>query len=90
MKKRPLDYFKQDFYADSAAFGGIPATKCGLEFFPREKVIFASDCPFDPEQGTMFPRVTIQILDSLDLTKEDRDRIYYKNLEGITGKTFVK
>jgi predicted TIM-barrel fold metal-dependent hydrolase len=90
LNKRPLDYFKQDFYADSAAFGGIPATKCGLEFFPREKVIFASDCPFDPEQGTMFPRVTIQILDSLDLTKEDRDRIYYKNLEAVTGRQLVR
>ena len=33
LKKRPLDYFKQDFYADTAVFGGVPATKCGLEFF---------------------------------------------------------
>ena len=29
LKKRPLDYFKQDFWADTAAFGGVPATKCG-------------------------------------------------------------
>ena len=34
LKKRPLDYFKHDFYADTAAFGGVPATKCGLEFYP--------------------------------------------------------
>src|SRR3954452_2924078 len=89
LKKRPLDYFKQDFYADTAAFGGVPATKCGLEFFPRDKVIFASDCPFDPEQGTMFPRVTLQILESLNLSKGDQDKIFYQNLERITGRKLV-
>ncbi len=54
LKKRPLDYFKQDFWADTAAFTAVPATKAGLEFFPLEKIVFASDCPFDPEGGTMY------------------------------------
>src|SRR6266481_3700766 len=90
LKKRPLDYFKQDFYADTAVFGGKPATKCGLEFFPLEKIVFASDCPFDPEGGTMYPRVTLQILDSLDIPKADREKIDYKNLEAITGAKLVK
>jgi len=89
LKKRPLDYFKQDFYADTAVFGGVPATKCGLEFFPRDKVIFASDCPFDPERGTMYPRLTLQILDSLDLSRADREAIDYKNLEAVTGRKLV-
>ena len=56
LKKRPLDYFKNDFWADTAAFTAVPATKCGMEFFPTDKIVFASDCPFDPEGGTMFPR----------------------------------
>jgi uncharacterized protein len=90
LKKRPLDYFKQDFYADTAVFGGVPATKCGLEFFPRDKVIFASDCPFDPERGTMYPRLTLQILDSLDLSRADREMIDYKNLESVTGRKLVR
>jgi len=54
LKKRPLDYFKNDFWADTAAFTAEPATKCGMEFFPIDKIVFASDCPFDPEGGTMF------------------------------------
>src|SRR5262249_26141908 len=90
LQKRPLDYCKQHFYADTAVFGGKPATKCGLEFFPLEKIIFASDCPFDPEGGTMYPRVTLQILDSLDIPKADREKINYKNLEAVTGATLVK
>jgi predicted TIM-barrel fold metal-dependent hydrolase len=90
LKKRPLDYFKQDFFADTAVFGGRPATVCGLEFFPREKAIFASDCPFDPEKGPMYIRETMNILDSLELSQEDRDKIYFKNLEAMVGKKLVK
>jgi len=26
----------------------------------------------------------------MDWTREERDQVYYKNLERITGKTFVK
>jgi predicted TIM-barrel fold metal-dependent hydrolase len=90
LKKRPLDYFKQDFYCDTAVFGSHAATVCGLAFFPLDKVVFASDCPFDPEKGTGYIRETLKILDGLDLSKESREKIYYKNLERITGKTFVK
>jgi aminocarboxymuconate-semialdehyde decarboxylase len=90
LKKRVLDYFKQDFWADTAVFTAEPATKAGLDFFPRDKVVFASDCPYDPEGGTMYPRETLRILDSLDLSKVDRDKIYFKNLEAVTGRTLVK
>lgn len=90
LKKRPLDYFKQDFYADTATFGSRAAMVCGFDFYPLDQIVFASDCPFDPERGPGYIRDTIQILDSLDLSKEARDKIYFRNLERITGKTFVK
>jgi predicted TIM-barrel fold metal-dependent hydrolase len=78
MKKRPLDYFK-DFYADSATFGSRSATVCGLDFYGADKVLFASDCPFDPEGGTGYIRETIAILEGLELSQEDREKICYKN-----------
>jgi len=90
LKKRPLDYFKQDFYADTAVFGGVPATKCGLEFYPIDKILFASDCPFDPENGAMYPRETLRILEGLNLDKTTSDKIFYKNLEAVTGRKLVK
>jgi aminocarboxymuconate-semialdehyde decarboxylase len=90
LKKRPLDYFKQDFYADTAVFTARPATVCGLDFYPLDKVVFASDCPFDPEKGTMYPRETLKILDSLPMSKADRDKIYFKNFEAMTGVKLVK
>ena len=89
LKKRPLDYFKQDFNADSAVFGSRAATVCGLEFYGADKVVFASDCPFDPEGGTQYIRETIEIVDGLDISKDDRDKIYFRNIEKLTGKTFV-
>jgi predicted TIM-barrel fold metal-dependent hydrolase len=90
LKKRPLDYFKEDFYADTAVFGSRSATACGLEFYGADNIVFASDCPFDPEGGPMYIRETIKILDALPISKVDRDKIYFKNIEKLTGKTFVK
>jgi predicted TIM-barrel fold metal-dependent hydrolase len=90
LKKRPIDYFKQNFYADTAVFGGVGATKCGFDFYPVDKIIFASDCPFDPEKGPGYIRVTLEILEGLGLSKDVKDKVYYKNLEALTGKKFVK
>src|SRR5262245_27472346 len=88
LKKRPFDYFKQDFYADSAVFGSRAATICGLEFYGMDRVVFASDCPFDPEGGTQYIRETIAIIDGLALGERDRQLIYSGNLERLTGRRF--
>jgi aminocarboxymuconate-semialdehyde decarboxylase len=90
LKKRPLDYFKQNFHADTAVFGARAATVCGLDFYPLDKVVFASDCPFDPEKGTGYIRETLKILDNLPMPKADRDKIYYQNLEALTGAKLVR
>jgi predicted TIM-barrel fold metal-dependent hydrolase len=84
LKKRPLDYFK-DFYADSAVFGSRAATVCGLEFYGADRVLFASDCPFDPERGPGYIRDTIAILESLELSREDREKICFRNAEKLLG-----
>ncbi|MHA1538212.1 MAG: amidohydrolase family protein [Alphaproteobacteria bacterium] len=78
LKKRPLDYF-HDFYADTAVFGSVAATRCGLDFFGSEKVLFASDAPFDPEKGAMYIRETIALLDGLGLPPADLEAIYHGN-----------
>ena len=90
LKKRILDYFKQDFITDTCTFGSKAGMVCGLDFYGIDRVIFASDCPFDPEKGTGYIRETIKILDGLDLSKADKDKIFYQNLEGLVGKKLVK
>ncbi len=88
LQKRPLDYFKHDFYADTAVFGGVPATHAGLAFYDLDKIVFASDCPFDPEKGTMYTRETLRILEGIDLPTADKEKIWHGNLETLTGVKF--
>ena len=90
LKKRPLDYFKHSFYADTATFSAEPAMHTGLAFFDHDKIVFASDCPFDPEKGTMYTRDTLRILEGIDMPKATRDAIWHGNLERITGTKLVK
>jgi predicted TIM-barrel fold metal-dependent hydrolase len=81
LKKRPLDYFKQ-FYADTALFGSRSGTRCGLDFFGADHAIFASDAPFCPEPG-VYIRETIRVIEELDLTAADREKIYQGNAERL-------
>ena len=84
LKKRPFDYFK-DFYADTAVFGSRPATVCGLDFYGEDRVLFASDSPFDPEKGPGYIRDTIRVLESIDMPIEKREKISFRNAEKLLG-----
>ena len=83
MKKRPVDYFKM-FYADTALFGGAAATQCGLTFFGLDRVLFASDVPFEPSPG-LYIRETIRCVESLPISTAERDQIYRGNAERLLG-----
>jgi hypothetical protein len=78
LKKPHLEYFKM-FYADSALFGSLSGTICGLDFFGIDKVLFASDSPFDPEKGPGYIRETIKVIDALPISEADRGKIYEEN-----------
>ena len=78
MVKRPIEYFRM-FYGDTAVGASRAAICCGLNFFGAKRVLFATDCPFDPEGGPMFIRETIEAIDSLDISDEDRRAIYHMN-----------
>jgi len=84
LKKRPLDYFKL-FYADTATFGSRMAILSAIDFFGADNVLFASDAPFDPEGGPFYIRETIRILDALEISEEDRQKIYRDNAVKLLG-----
>ena len=84
LKKRPFEYFK-DFYADTATFGSRAAMVCGLEFFKVDHVLFASDCPFDPEKGPGYIRDTIRVLESIEMPQSTREKICFGNAERLFG-----
>jgi uncharacterized protein len=85
MKKRPIDYFRS-FYADTALFGARSATRCGLDFFGVDHVVFASDMPFEPAPG-MYARETIEVIESLGLSEADKHKIYCGNAQRLLKLT---
>jgi uncharacterized protein len=78
MGKSPIEYFKM-FYADTVLGGSSSALRCGLDFFGADKIVFASDCPFDPEHGPMFIREGIRSIEDLNLAEDDKRKIYFGN-----------
>ena len=77
LDERPIDAFRR-FYADTAVFGAPHALRCAYEFFGADHMLFASDMPFDPVQGS-FIRDTIADVEALDISDAERDRIYEGN-----------
>ena len=83
--QRPfMDYFRM-FYGDTVLGGSVSALRCGLDFFGPERVVFASDAPFDPEGGPMFIRDGLASIDALALSGADRHAL----LEG-TARRLLK
>lgn len=77
LEVRPIEAFRR-FYADTAVFGAPHALRCAYEFFGPERMLFASDMPFDPVQGS-FIRDTIADVEALDVSDAERERIYERN-----------
>ncbi|HJQ18136.1 MAG TPA: amidohydrolase family protein [Allosphingosinicella sp.] len=82
LKKPFMDYFK-DFYGDTVLGGSASALRCGLDFFGPDHIVFASDCPFDPEGGPMFIREGIRSIEALGLPDDVKRKIYCENARSL-------
>lgn len=78
----PMEFFKM-FYGDTVLGGASAPLACGLAFFGADRVVFASDCPFDPEGGPMFIREGIRSVEDLKLSESDKRKIYFGNAMGL-------
>lgn len=78
LSKAPIEYFRM-FYADTVLGGSVGALRCGLDFFGIDRIVFASDCPFDPEEGPMFIREGIRSVEALGLPDADKEKLYLGN-----------
>jgi uncharacterized protein len=82
LKRRPIDYYKM-LYADTALNGDAAATRCGHSFFTTGHCLFATDAPFDAEQGRALIGETIKAVRALDLSENERDRIFAGNARAL-------
>jgi aminocarboxymuconate-semialdehyde decarboxylase len=77
LKKKPVEYYKM-LYADTA-LGEVAPTRCGHAFFGTGHCLFATDAPFDSEQGRSLIRNTIAAVEALDIPRGEKEAIFAGN-----------
>ncbi len=77
--QEPLITACKKFYADTASFGSLEAIECGKAFFGTDRLLFATDMPFDPGQGPDYIRSTLAAIRAMQLTDEQRRAILSQN-----------
>jgi len=80
--KPPFDSLK-NYFADTASFGSKATVDCGIDFFGIDKIVFASDMPFGPEAGLYHINETIKVVESLNISEKDKNKIFSGNARKI-------
>jgi predicted TIM-barrel fold metal-dependent hydrolase len=76
LRNSPIDYFKM-FYNDTALYGSAPALMCAHAFFGADHLLFGVDMPLgDMEFGNRNYRQTINAIEAMNISDEDRKKIY--------------
>ena len=78
LKRHPYEYF-HDFYADTITIGSVPALRCGLDFFGPDRVMFATDMPFDTQGGRKYVDVALAAMEQIDIPAADKQKIFEAN-----------
>jgi aminocarboxymuconate-semialdehyde decarboxylase len=65
-------------YADTA-LGEVAPTRCGHAFFGTGRCVFATDAPFDAEQGRGLMRGTIAAVNALEILQSEKHAIFEGN-----------
>lgn len=83
LRKEIVDYFRM-FYADTAIYGNPAALMCGHAFFGADHILFGIDFPLgDIEHGNRNYRQTINAIEQMDISEEDRKKIYEDNARNL-------
>jgi predicted TIM-barrel fold metal-dependent hydrolase len=82
LKRHPREYYKM-LFADTALSGEVAPMRCGHAFFGSDKVIFATDAPFDTEQGRGLIADTIAGVKALGLSASETEQIFHGNARAL-------
>jgi uncharacterized protein len=79
LSKDAIDYY-QMFYNDTAIYGNPKGLECAHAFFGPDRLLFGCDFPLgDTENGSRNYRQTINAIDQMAISDEDRKKIYEEN-----------
>lgn len=74
-----IEYFKK-FYNDTAIYGSTPGLMCAYAFCGADHLLFGTDMPLgDCQLGDGFTRQTINSIEEMDISDEEKKKIFEKN-----------
>lgn len=85
LRGEPLAAFKR-FYTDTATFGSAAAVECALKFFGTDRLLFATDMPFGPEQGAAHIAGSLDVVSKLALSTAEREDVLHRNWARISSR----
>lgn len=83
LKENPLDSLKR-FYVDTADHPSA-TLRCVLDFFGPDRLVFATNYPYGPEEGCLFVKNSLIAINELNLKSEEKDKILGANARRILG-----
>jgi predicted TIM-barrel fold metal-dependent hydrolase len=78
LKENALNYYRRFFY-DTAVNGHTAALQCGKAFAGIDRMVFATDMPFDNQKGRRLIRDTIASVEQMGLNDEEKAKLYRNN-----------
>ena len=78
LKEPALVYFRRIFY-DTAVNGNTAALQCARQFAGLGQMVFGTDLPFDNQLGRRLIRQTIESVERMGLSDEEKQKIYRDN-----------
>jgi aminocarboxymuconate-semialdehyde decarboxylase len=82
LQRHPYEYF-HEFYADTITIGSVPALKCGIDFFGADRVMFATDMPFDTVGGRKYVEVALRAMEEIDILADAKAKIFEHNARRV-------
>src|SRR5262245_27315046 len=74
----PVERYRR-LYCDTAIQGNTPALMCALDFFGADRMVFATDTPYDNEFGERVYRETIPAVEAMSVPDEVKQPIFEGN-----------
>jgi aminocarboxymuconate-semialdehyde decarboxylase len=82
LTKPPIEYYRM-FYGDTALYGGTASLMCGYAFFGAEHLLFATDMPYDCEDGDRYIRLTIDAIEKMEVPEVHKEMVFEQNAKRL-------
>ena len=79
IKKKPSQYFKENFYISTSGMFWQPVLQFVYSVLGAERILFAVDYPAESIIDA------VKCIDSMPISDKDKEKIYYLNAEDLLG-----